>query len=216
MFWPAYVEIFTEKNTLRAWRKADIEPRDSEGILSQVNQPKHNSRPGTATSAQSAVSIHSFREIRRRLNDVTSDLDNASATLVADFLQKYQFELAVVEHERDCYKRALATQKSKDKPGQPSLSKDIKELFGDTRLWDDEKMALRNRLMQEAINKKEADALQKQLAKEAKAREKEEREILQAQLHIWLKRTRYSRRLRKGILKAEAKYDTAAAKQLRN
>jgi hypothetical protein len=66
------------------------------------------------------------------------------AAMIGEFLQRYQFELAIIEHERDCYKRALITQKAKSKPGQLLANKAFKEMFRKTHLWDEEKMALRN------------------------------------------------------------------------
>jgi hypothetical protein len=154
VFWPAYAATFTEKNIISAWKKAGVEPRDPSGILDSVREPKHSNRPGSATSAHSTVSIHVFREVRRQLKHVTSGLDDSVAAMVGEFLQRYQFELAITEHERDCYKRALISQKAKAKPGQSLANKAFKEMFGKTHLWDEEMMALRNQLCKQNLIKK--------------------------------------------------------------
>jgi hypothetical protein len=72
--------------------------------------------------------------------------------MVGEFLRRYQVELATTEHERDCYKRALITQKAKAKPGQSLANKAFKEMFGKTRLWDEGKMALLNQFMQAELD----------------------------------------------------------------
>jgi hypothetical protein len=67
----------------------------------------------------------------------------------------------------------LITQKAKAKPEQSLANKAFKEMFGRTRLWDEEKMALRNQFMQAELDKKNAEELEKQKKKVQKVRKKE-------------------------------------------
>lgn len=214
IFWPSYTETFTEKNILSAFKRAGINPRGPAEILSKVKSTQHDSRPGSARSTQSTVSIHAFREVRKQLKHVTSGLDDRSAAMVGEFLQKYQFELAIVEHQRDSWKRAFETQKSKQKPSQPLANKQFKEEYGDTHLWDEEKMALRNALIQAAANAKAEKALAAQHKKEAKKQEKERQDALKAQKKALTLDNQLQARIQRDVRASEAAEGKNASKSL--
>jgi hypothetical protein len=58
VFWSAYLQSFTESNILSAWSKSGLWPQDASKIINVIKPPP--SRPNSAHSGSSIVSIHAF------------------------------------------------------------------------------------------------------------------------------------------------------------
>ena len=101
--------------------------------------------------------------------------------MMREFLEKYQIALSIAEHERACLRRAVGTEQDKRARSKSLASKAFKDLYGDITIWDDEKMQLLKVFeagRQMAIEEQE---IIKHQERERKAREKEERDILNQQ-----------------------------------
>ena len=180
VFWPAFLQSFTEKNILSAWEKSGIWPRDPARVVNVVEYTT-NSRPSTSQSATSTVSIHAYIRVRKRVRFALHGISDEMACMVADMFDKYQAALSIAEHERDCYKRAAVTEKSRRARSKPAADTAFIEKHGVRNVWDQEWMQLRQNHMAEIAAKATADELAKQEAKAQKQRDKEQKEVETAQ-----------------------------------
>lgn len=180
VFLPAYLHSFTTQNILSTWAKSGIWPRDATAIVSVVRPP---SRPSTAHSGSSTVSIHAYSRVRRRVRFVLdiAGIDDHTATMVKEFIDSYQTALSIAEHERDGFKSAMITEQKKQQRSKPLADAAFIEKHGKVMVWTPGKMKLKKELYDEIEAQQTAEELAKQEAKAFKAREKEDRQILAAQ-----------------------------------
>lgn len=181
IFWPSYVQSFTAKNILSAWEKSGLFPRDAAKIVNVVDQPANTSRPGTAHSGSSTVSIHAYIRVRKRVRFALRGISDEAACMVGEFLDGYQVALAIAEHERDCYKRAAETEKARRQRSKPLATKEFEGKHGKVLVWTPQYMVLKEEHEAALLAQQAAAELAKQEAKELKQREKEDREVLTAQ-----------------------------------
>lgn len=180
VFLPAYLQSFTSSNILNAWKKAGIWPRDAAAIVSTIRPP---SRPSTAHSGSSTVSIHAYLRVRRRVRFVldAAGIDDHIASMVKEFIDGYQTALSIAEHERDGFKLAVITEQKKRQRSKPLADAAFIEKHGKVLVWTPGKMKQKRELYDEMEAQQTAEELAKQEAKALKSREKEEREILAIQ-----------------------------------
>ena len=82
LFWPAYIDAFTEANIASGWRKTGLYPFNSELVTSQLTKhPKGNkdelARPvSNQSSGSSALSSINVREVRKLVIAVANELNS--------------------------------------------------------------------------------------------------------------------------------------------
>jgi hypothetical protein len=176
VFWPAYLQSFTTKNIQSAWKKSGIWPRDSAKVVS-ILEPSQTSRPSTSHSGTSVVSIHAYIRARKKVRFALEGISDEMASMVGDMFEKYQFALAIAEHERDCYQRATVTEKARRQRSKPLANMAFIEKHGNRMVWDPYWMEIKEEFRIEIAAQKTAEDLAKEEAKARKQREKEQREI---------------------------------------
>jgi hypothetical protein len=81
LFWPAYIDAFTQANIASAWRKTGLFPFDSELVVSQLTKHSNSnkdeiSRPvSNHSSGSSALSSINVAEVRKLVIAVANQLD---------------------------------------------------------------------------------------------------------------------------------------------
>ena len=92
VFWPSFLQSFTEKNIKSAWEKSGIWPRDSGKIVKVVDGSGVTttySRPSTAHSGCSTVSIHAYIRVRRKVRFALVGISDEMASMVSDLFDSY-------------------------------------------------------------------------------------------------------------------------------
>lgn len=175
VFWPAYLQSFTNKNISSAWEKSGIWPRDAGKIVKVVSP---DSRPSTSHSTTSIVSIHAYSRVRKKVRFAMAGISDDMASMVADLFSEYQFALAIAEHERDCYKRAAVTEKARRQRSKPYANTEFVKEHGKCMVWNPHWMEVKVEFEAAQAAQKTADDLAKEEAKARKQQEKEEQAIL--------------------------------------
>lgn len=208
VFWPAYLQSFTKENILSAWAKSGIHPQDASRVVKVIDPSTNDSRPATAHSGSSTVSVHAYFEVKKQLRVVLRGIDDHTASLVGEFLEKYQVALSIAEHERDCLKRALNTEQNKQQRSKPLATAAFIEEHGNVMVWDPQKIVLRQAFDKQKQDAEDAKELKKQQDKARRIHKKEQREILNAQKKAF----KAESRLQKGIAQDDARAEKAADK----
>jgi hypothetical protein len=181
VFWPAFLQSFTEKNINSAWAKAGIFPRNAESIVQVVDQPTQGSRPSTSHSGTSVVSIHHYIRVRKKVRFALSGISDEMATMVSDMFEKYMFALSMAEHERDGYKLAAATEKNRRQRSKPAADATFIEKYGTVHVWDEEWYQLREEHRAQIAAQKTAADVAKEADRQRKQQEKELTQVQNAQ-----------------------------------
>ena len=210
VFWPSYIQSFTTKNILSAWEKAGIFPRDAAKIVNVVKHPQHGSRPSTAHSGSSIVSIHAYIRVRKRVRFALRGISDEMAGMVGEFLDAYQTELAIVEHERDCYKRAAETEIARRQRSKPLATAEFKKKHGNVNVWTPSWMVIKDEFEQEAQAHKDALELAKEEERGRKQRAKEEREVSNTQRKAIAADNALQKKIAKDVDAAETARKTGA------
>jgi hypothetical protein len=101
--------------------------------------------------------------------------------MVADFVDSYQVALSIVEHERDCYRRAAETKKSCRARSKPIAEATFITKHSKQHIWTPYWMEAKEEFDAAEKARLTAEELAKQEEKERKAREKEQRAVSNAQ-----------------------------------
>jgi hypothetical protein len=222
VFWPSYLQSFTTKNVLSAWEKSGIWPRDSDKIV-RVVKPSQGSRPSTSHSTTSIVSIHAYIRVRKKVRFAMAGISDEMASMVSDLFAEYQFALAIAEHERDCYKRAVTTEKARRQRSKPYANTEFVEEHGKRLVWNPHWMEVKAEFEAAQAAKKTADDLAKEEDKARKQQEKEQqviltlqRKSLRAETALQKKIAKESEAAEKARAREEARIQKEAKEQLQS
>lgn len=91
---------------------------------------------------------------------------------------KMQFALLIAESEGDAYREALTTEQGKRQRSKLLSSVKSEKEHGKINAWDKEKFALKKAFEAGQQHRRDLEELEKERAKEAKAKAKEQQQIL--------------------------------------
>jgi hypothetical protein len=171
------------------------------------------------------VLTHAYIRVRKKERFTLEGISDEMACMVVDMFDKYQTALSIVEHERDAYKRATATEKSRRARSKPLATASFTQKNGIQHVWDQGWMELREARMAEIAARESTEQLAKQEEKARKQHEKEQIAIRNEQRKAQKKALAADIALQKKIAassafedkareRAEKKSQKEAAKQL--
>ena len=120
LFWPAYINAFTEANINSGWQKTGLHPFNSELVISKLTQHSNGNkdellRPGSnQSSGSSALSAATVRQVEQLIEKVANKVDSKNQKNQRKLLNtilRLQDKVIHLEHEN---KSLWATMNHKD------------------------------------------------------------------------------------------------------
>ena len=203
LFWPAFLQAFTEHNILSSWSKTGISPFNPAVVTDSLTKPftkeqGHQSRPGSS-GASSTISASDWRKVRQIMKETIADAsknEHPDYQKLSNALCHITTENALLKAENKGFKTALYNEKKKRKRG--------KQLFEEFRQHEGQGAVFFSpQKIQAAVDLQARREEEKAAQKEAKAIEAEEKKAEKERQRLLMEQ-RKQERIEQRAEKAEA------------